>query len=243
MSILRHHLCLSFTYNYIEFQDTNAEKLCMKYLFPSNTKGILYSDMLSVKEIPYAMYNDSLAGEIVKFNEFKYFSNLQRLSKILQGLEFKQFIKLEEIELPNCTVDNNMYRSFCYIYKNKISHLILPSNLSNISELVCLGALKENSVILVPKAVKAINSGAFSWCKNITFIFLGDTPPDVSKQWYYKNLTQYPTTTGYAPDGSVALYKANENLMANMCSDIKPLSQLPENISKQLWTYKLKFKS
>ena len=239
MSILRNHLCSSFTYNYIEFQDINAEKLCMKYLFPTNTRGILYSDMLAVKEIPYAMYNDPLCGSIIKFNEFKYFESIQqRLSSL--GIEFKGFKKLEEIELPNQI--QSFYRSFCYIYNN-ISHLILPSNLSTISEVLCLGALKENTVIIIPAQVKAIRDAAFSWCNNITFIFLGDTPPDVSKQWYYKNLTKYPTTTGYAPDGSVALYKANENLMANMCSDIKPLSQLPENISKQLWTYKLKFKS
>lgn len=239
MSILRHHLCLSFTYNYIEFQDVNAEKLCMKYLFPSNTKGILYSDMLSVKEIPYAMYSDPLVGEIVKFNEFKFFESIQKLSN--NSSEFKAFTKLEEIELPNQIVQ--LQRSFCYIYKRKISHLKLPSSLSTISELLCLGALKENSVVIMPKSVTVIKGGAFSWCKNITFIFLGDTPPDVSKYWEYKNLTQYPTTTGYAPDGSVALYKANENLMANVCSDIKPLSQLPENISKQLWSHKLKFKN
>lgn len=93
MSILRNHLCSSFTYNYIEFQDTNAEKLCMKYLFPVNTKGILYSDMLAVKEIPYAMYNDPLCSSIIKFNEFKYFEGIQRLSN--NGTEFRNFKKLE----------------------------------------------------------------------------------------------------------------------------------------------------
>lgn len=239
MSILRNHLFSSFTYNYIEFQDTNAEKLCMKYLFPINTKGILYSDMLAVKAIPYAMYNDPLCSSIIKFNEFKYFEGIQRLSNT--GIEFKAFNKLEEIELPNQIY--SLYRSFCYIYNKNISHLILPFNLSVISALLCLGALKENTVIIIPKYVKEINTGAFSWGKNITFIFMGDEPPEVSKHWAYKNLTQYPITVGYAPDDKVVLYKSNENLMANMCSDIKPLSQLPENISKQLWVHKLKFKN
>lgn len=239
MSILRNHLCSSFTYNYIEFQDTNAEKLCIKYLFPVNTKGILYSDMLAVKEIPYAMYNDPLCSSIIKFNEFKYFEGIQRLSS--PGIEFKNFKKLEEIELPNQI--QKLFRSFCYIYNKNISHLTLPSSLSTIPELLCLGALKENTVIIIPKYVKAINTGAFSWGKNITFIFMGDEPPEVSKHWAYKNLTQYPITVGYAPDDKVVLYKSNENLMANMCSDIKPLSQLPENISKQLWVHKLKFKN
>lgn len=239
MSILRNHLCSSFTYNYIEFQDVNAEKLCMKYLFPANTQGILYSDMLAVKEIPYAMYNDPLCSSIIKFNEFKYFESIQRLSS--PGIEFKNFKKLEEIELPNQI--QGLTRSFCYIYNKNISHLILPFNLSVISELLCLGALKENTVIIIPKYVKAINTDAFSWGKNITFIFMGDEPPEVSKHWAYKNLTQYPITVGYAPDDKVVLYKSNENLMANMCSDIKPLSQLPENISKQLWVHKLKFKN
>lgn len=239
MSILRNHLCSSFTYNYIEFQDINAEKLCMKYLFPTNTRGILYSDMLAVKEIPYAMYNDPLCSSIIKFNEFKYFEGIQLLSS--PGIEFKNFKKLEEIELPHQI--QSLSRSFCYIYNRNISHLILPSNLSVIPELLCLGALKENTVIIIPKYVKAINTGAFSWCKNITFIFMGDEPPEVSKQWAYKSLTYYPITVGYAPDNKVALYKANENLMSHMCSDILPLSQLPENISKQLWTHKLKFKN
>lgn len=240
MSILRNHLCSSFTYNYIEFQDVNAEKLCIKYLFPTNTRGILYSDMLAVKEIPYAMYEDPLCSSIIKFNEFKYFETIQRLSS--HGIEFKNFKKLEEIELPNQIIQS-LSRSFCYIYNKNISHLILPSNLSVISELLCLGALKENTVIIIPKYVKVINSDAFSWGKNITFIFMGDEPPEVSKHWAYKNLTQYPITVGYAPDDKVVLYKSNENLMANMCSDIKPLSQLPENISKQLWEHKLKFKN
>lgn len=239
MSILRNHLCSSFLYNYVEFQDVNAEKLCIKYLFPTNTKGILYSDMLTVKEIPYAMYNDPLCSSIIKFNEFKYFENIQRLSSA--GIEFKNFKKLEEIELPNQI--QGLYRSFCYIYKKNISHLILPSNISVIPEILCLGALKENTVIIIPKYVKVINTDAFSWGKNITFIFMGNEPPEVSKQWAYKNLTEYPITVGYAPDDSVALYKANENLMSHMCSDILPLSQLPENISKYLWTHKLKFKS
>lgn len=239
MSILRNHLCSSFTYNYIEFQDTNAEKLCMKYLFPINTKGILYSDMLAVKAIPYAMYNDPLCSSIIKFNEFKYFENIQRLSS--PGIEFKNFKKLEEIELPNQI--QSLYRSFCYIYNNNISHLILPFNLSDISIVLCLGALKENTVIIIPKQVKAIGGGAFSQCKKPIFIFMGNEPPEVSKQWQYKNLSQYPITVGYAPDDSVALYKANENLMSHMCSDILPLSQLPENISKQLWEHKLKFKN
>ena len=239
MSILRNHLCSSFTYNYIEFQDVNAEKLCIKYLFPTNTKGILYSDMLAVKEIPYAMYNDPLCSSIIKFNEFKYFEGIQRLSS--PGIEFKNFKKLEEIELPHQI--QSLFRSFCYIYNKNISHLTLPSSLSTISELLCLGALKENTIIIIPKYVKAINTGAFSWCKNITFIFMGDEPPEVSKQWAYKSLTQYPITVGYAPDDKVDLYKANENLMSHMCSDILPLSQLPENISKQLWTHKLKFKN
>lgn len=239
MSILRNHLCSSFTYNYIEFQDVNAEKLCIKYLFPTNTKGILYSDMLAVKEIPYAMYNDPLCSSIIKFNEFKYFEGIQRLSNT--GTEFKAFNKLEEIELPNYIY--SLSRSFCYIYNKNISHLILPSNLSDISEFLCLGALKENTVIIIPKQVKAIGGGAFSQCKKPIFIFMGNEPPEVSKQWYYKNLSQYPITVGYAPDDSVALYKANENLMSHMCSDILPLSQLPENTSKQLWVHKLKFKN
>lgn len=240
MSILRNHLCSSFTYNYIEFQDVNAEKLCMKYLFPVNTQGILYSDMLAVKEIPYAMYNDPLCSSIIKFNEFKYFETIQRLSN--NGTEFKTFKKLEEIELPNQIIQG-LQRSFCYIYNKNISHLTLPSSLSTISELLCLGALKENTVIIIPKYVKAINTGAFSWCKNITFIFMGDEPPEVSKHQAYKSLTQYPITVGYAPDDKVDLYKANENLMSHMCSDILPLSQIPENISKQLWSHKLKFKN
>ena len=239
MSILRNHLCSSFTYNYIEFQDVNAEKLCMKYLFPVNTQGILYCNMLAVKEIPYAMYNDPLCSSIIKFNEFKYFEGIQQLSNNIH--EFKFFKKLEEIELPHQI--QRLSRSFCYIYKKNISHLTLPSSLSTISELLCLGALKENTVIIIPKYVKAINTGAFSWCKNITFIFMSDEPPEVSKQWAYKSLTQYPITVGYAPDDSVALYKGNENLMSHMCSDILPLSQLPENISKQLWVHKLKFKN
>lgn len=100
----------------------------------------------------------------------------------------------------------------------------MPFNLSVIPDLLCLGALKENTVIIIPKYVKAINTGAFSWGKNITFIFMGDEPPEVSKHWAYKNLTDYPITVGYAPDDKVVLYKSNENLMANMCSDIKPLS-------------------
>ena len=237
---MRYHLCSSFTYNYIEFQDVKAEKLCMKYLFPTNTRGILYSDMLAVKEIPYAMYNDPLCDSIIKFNEFKYFESIQqRLSS--SGIKFKAFKKLEEIELPNQIY--TLSRSFCYIYKRNISHLILPLNLSAISDVLCLGALKENTVVIIPTQVKVIGNAAFSWCKNITYIFMGDEPPEVSTPWGYKNLSLYPITVGYAPDNKVALYKANENLMSHMCSDILPLSQLPENISKQLWTHKLKFKN
>jgi len=76
MSILRNHLCSSFLYNYVDFQDANTEKLCMKYLSSKNAKGVLYSDIVSVKKIPEEMLDDKLREKIIKFNEFKFFANL-----------------------------------------------------------------------------------------------------------------------------------------------------------------------
>jgi hypothetical protein len=48
----------------------------MKYLSSKNAKGVLYSDIVSVKKIPEEMLDDKLREKIIKFNEFKFFANL-----------------------------------------------------------------------------------------------------------------------------------------------------------------------
>ena len=206
---------------YIDFEDPNAEALCLKYFDFDRDGKISFDDLGQVAKVDAIFREDELCAKIVKFNEFRFFG-----TAYLESNPFKNFTSLEEIELPP-TLENTGSRSFCYIYLNKIRKLIIPEGVKTIGELCFMGALAPNITITIPSSVKLIEDSAFSWQKGITFIFRGVTPPTIDGYWGYSGseyLNQNKMVVGYAPDESITLYK-NSPIIGKMCSDILPISQ------------------
>lgn len=219
MSMLRRRQMMSEVNKYIDFEDPNAEALCLKYFDFDKDGKISFGDLDQVVKVDDTFKNDELCPKIVKFNEFKFFG-----AKYLELIPFQKFTSLEEIELPP-TLERTGDRSFCYIYKNKIKKLIIPEGVKDIDELCFMGALAPNITITIPSSVKLIKDNAFSWQKGITFIFKRVTPPAVNGSWVYaRSEKDNKRVVGYVPDESVTLYK-NSPIIGKMCSDVLPISQ------------------
>lgn len=218
MSMLRRRQMMSEVNKYIDFEDPNAEALCLKYFDFDKDGKISFDDLDQVVKVDDTFKNDELCPKIVKFNEFKFFG-----AKYLELIPFQKFTSLEEIELPP-TLERTGDRSFCYIYKNKIKKLIIPEGVKDIDELCFMGALAPNITITIPSSVKLIRDNAFSWQKGITFIFKRVTPPAVNGSWVYARSEKDKRVVGYVPDESVTLYK-NSPIIGKMCSDVLPISQ------------------
>ena len=236
MSILRNHLCSSFLYNYVDFQDANTEKLCMKYLSSKNAKGVLYSDIVSVKKIPEEMLDDKLCEKIIKFNEFKFFANLQSYNII----SFRYFDNLEEIEYPLYIKYLNAYLPRNY----KITHLRLPHKLQVFQTSYFEQSIIANTVIEFPENIQDIQlDRSIIYFLDINFVFNNYYSAYISNVQDVDNFISSPYNLGYCPDGAVNNYKQDNYLMQYLCYDIKEHHEMPESVSKQLWEYKLKFKN
>lgn len=206
---------------YIDFEDPNAEALCLKYFDFDNNRRISFDDLKQVDEVikGYIFREDDLCKNIVKFNEFKYFR-----AKELTFMPFKNFEKLEEIELPP-TLEDTGISSFPR--GNKIKKIIIPEGIKIIGESCFFGSFSPNITIKIPSTVKEIGDNAFSWQKGITFIFYSTVPPNIVGSWKYSSneyFNQNKRVVGYAPDESITLYK-NSSIIGKMCSDILPISQ------------------
>lgn len=221
MSTYRRRLLSIHESHFIKFEDPNAEALCLKYFDTDNNGRISFDDLSKVVSIGNNFRDDELCKSVVKFNEFKFFT--AKTLKLVFTC-FKNFINLEEIEIP-ATLENLSDRPFCYIYTRKIKKLIIPEGVKDIGELCFMGALAPNITIRIPSTVKLIRDNAFSWQKGITFIFNGTVPPEIEGNWGYSvNNNNNKRVIGYAPDESITLYK-NSPIIGKMCSDILPISQ------------------
>lgn len=225
MSTFRRQLMMQAAARYIKFEDPNAELLCLKYFDFDNDGRISFDDLEKVVSIGDNFKNDELCKNVIKFNEFKFFT-----AKTLYLVYscFEKFINLEEIELPP-TLKTLPNRAFCYIYRNKIKKIIIPEGVEKIGELCFLGAFAPNITVKIPSTIKFIGTDAFSWQKGITFIFKGKVPPNIENKdnWGYSKNDQTKVVVGYAPDESLEFYK-NSGIIGNMCSDILPISEYKE---------------
>lgn len=212
---------MSEVIQYIDFEDSNAEALCLKYFDFDKDGRISFDDLKQVGEVikGYIFREDDLCKNIVKFNEFKYFR-----TKELTFMPFKNFEKLEEIELPP-TLEDTGVSSFHK--EGKIKKITIPEGVKKIGDFCFFGSFSPNITIKIPSTVKEIGDNAFSWQKGITFIFNGTVPPNIIGDWKYSSneyFNQNKRVVGYVPDKSIALYK-NSPIIGRMCSDVLPISQ------------------
>lgn len=199
----------------VVFEDPAAEAMCLA-LFDSDKDGrVSHADLQSVTTIP-TIISAGLAGNVTKFNEFKYFTNL----KSVTWNAFRNFVNLTEVEIPGSLTSTSAILG--YIYKNKLTHLVIHDGVVGLSQYSFMGALSDDMTVHIPASVKTMGNSLFGWNTRQVFVFHGETPPKVDG-YSYPVRGKVP---GYAPDESVALYKANENIMKYMCSDILPISQL-----------------
>lgn len=224
MSVLRRRQMMYELNKYIDFEDPNAEELCLKYFDTDNDGRISFDDLANVNQrMINAAYqkidkDTQLKVRVVKFNEFKYFVGIDTIPYAFFG----GFSNLEEVELP---VVENLGATFAYIYAYKLKKVIIPEGTKTIGALTFLGALAPNSVIKIPASITEIGDNAFSWKKDVTFIFYGNTPPEIVGNWNYSAQTEKEKLiVGYAPDESITLYK-NSPIIGKICSDILPISQ------------------
>ncbi len=224
MSVLRRRQMMYELNKYIDFEDPNAEELCLKYFDTDNDGRISFDDLANVNQrMINAAYqkidkDTQLKDRVVKFNEFKYFVGIDTIPYAFFG----GFNNLEEVELP---VVENLGATFAYIYAYKLKKVIIPEGTKTIGALTFLGALAPNSVIKIPASITEIGDNAFSWKKDVTFIFYGNTPPEIVGNWNYSAQTEKEKLiVGYAPDESITLYK-NSPIIGKICSDILPISQ------------------
>lgn len=220
MSTFRRILVQAFDDQFIKYEDPNAEALCLKYFDFDKDGRISFDDLKQVGEVKgYIFREDDLCKNIVKFNEFKFFG-----AKVLTFMPFKNFEKLEEIDLPQTLEDtgvNSFHRG------SKIKKITIPEGVKKIGDSCFLGSFSPNITIKIPSTVKEIGDNAFSWQKGVTFIFNGIVPPNIIGDWKYSGseyLNQNKRVVGYAPDESITLYK-NSSITGKMCSDILPISQ------------------
>ena len=222
MSTYRRRLLFIHENHFIKFEDPNVEA-CLKYFDTDNNGRISFDDLAKVdSRMLYQAFhelNRDARVKVVKFNEFKYFVGIDETP---YGL-FNSFYNLEEIELP--AVKHLGGATFAYIYKNKIKKIIIPEGIKTIGQICFLGALAPNITIRIPSTVEKIGVDAFSWLKDVTFIFNRAVPPEIEDGGiYWKHISENKRVVGYAPDESVALYK-NSPIVGKICSDILPISQ------------------
>lgn len=225
MSTYRRRLLSIYESHFIKFEDPAAEEFCLKYFDIDNNGRISFDDLAKVNNTMIsAAYqkidkDTQLKARVVKFNEFKYFVGINSIPYAFFG----GFSNLEEIELP--VVEHLGGGTFAYIYTNKLKKVIIPEGTKTIGGITFLGALAPNSVIKIPTSITEIGDNAFSWKKDVTFIFHRNTPPEIVGNWNYSTYThKEKLIVGYAPDESVTLYK-NSPIIGKMCSDILPISQ------------------
>lgn len=227
MSIYRRRLFFNRENRFIKFEDPNAEAICLEYFDTDNKGRVSFDDLSKVDsrmlgEV-FRKLNKDAKSRVVKFNEFKYFVGI---GSTPYGL-FNGFNNLEEIELP--AIKNLGNATFAYIYKNKIKKIIIPEGIKTIGQICFLGALAPNITVRIPSTVEKIGADAFSWLKDVTFIFNRTIPPEIEDGGsYWKHINNNKLVVGYAPDESVALYK-NSPIVGKICSDILPVSQYKGN--------------
>lgn len=200
----------------VRFEDKNAEKLCLKYFDKENKGYLTDKDLKKVTYLSQEFGKDSLAKEIIKFNEFKYFGVTD-----VDYLVFQEWKKLEEIELPS-TWKIIEQRPFYGKYQT-IRKIIIPEGIEVLGISCFTYAIAPNTTIVIPSTIKEIRDSAFGRGENNTYIFKGKIPPNMENNvWSYSSNA---ISVGYAPDESVENYKKNKGIMLNMCSDILPISQ------------------
>lgn len=211
MSLFRRRLMMDEHYQYIHFQDSETERICLENFDYDKDGRISLGDARNVET-----FGDKFNGSgIVYFNEYRFFVNERSWGT------FRDCKNIKQVSLhPNCSND----RLFFGGYTNSIEKLDIPNGVKKLGNFSFLGALKAGIPITIPATVTSIEYGCFGWCSPKCFVFLGGQPPAVDLNWPY---AMYAKCPAYVPDDAVEVYRRNASLMANMVTEVLPVSTYP----------------
>ena len=142
--------------NYIQFEDPEVERICHEKLHVYT-----YEDAKKITIIPRGIF--SFNNKIQKFNELKYFTNLQKIRE--QAFFRCEF--LQEITLPNSVSEIDEY-AFAYC---ALQEIIIPNSITEMT-FACFYSCKSLKKVILSNNIKKISSKLFQYCNSLQKIII-----------------------------------------------------------------------